>query len=278
MSPSLTTKRLISKDGTEILAEATGNYAKPHIVFVHGFGCTGAAFDPIFNLDVLTVNLYMVRYDTRGHGRSGKPQRPEDYESIHYAEDFQAVLDGFKLNKPIFAGWSLGANVLTDICAYLNPLPVSAAIWISPHVFLDEAPPAGKHPGLLSSDVSTALQARIDFCANFVAPGCEVPFADMLSWVGAAAYFPPSCMALVIFRQQDTASLKKSATVGLPLFFIYGTQDLLVPCDKVAEKMKPVFTDMEIAVMEGIGHIPFWEDPKLFAEHIMRFVKRIFAE
>ncbi|KAJ7264262.1 hypothetical protein C8J57DRAFT_1718701 [Mycena rebaudengoi] len=61
---SLTTKRLISKDGTEILAEATSNYAKPHIVFVHGFGCTGAAFDPIFNLDVLTENLYMVRYDT----------------------------------------------------------------------------------------------------------------------------------------------------------------------------------------------------------------------
>jgi pimeloyl-ACP methyl ester carboxylesterase len=85
-------------------------------------------------------------------------------------------------------------------------------------------------------------------------------------------------MALVIFRQQDTAPLKKSAAAGLPLFFIYGTQDVLVPCDKIAEKMKPVFTDMEFAVMEGIGHIPFWEDPKLFAEHIMRFVKRIFAE
>ncbi|KAJ7264247.1 alpha/beta-hydrolase [Mycena rebaudengoi] len=231
--------------------KATGNYAKPHVVFVHGFGCTGAAFDPIFNLDMLTENLYMirmnryfVRYDTRGHGRSGKPQRPEDYESIHYAEDFQAVLDGFKLNKPNFAGWT---NVLTDICAHLNPLPISAAIWISPHVFLDEAPPAGKHPGLLSSDVSTALQARIDFCANFVAPG----------------------------REQDKAPLKKSATAGLPLFFIYGTQDLLVPCDTVAEKMQPVFTDLEIAVIEGIGHIPFWEDPKLCAELIMRFVKRI---
>ncbi|KAJ7264221.1 hypothetical protein C8J57DRAFT_1230695 [Mycena rebaudengoi] len=46
-----------SKDGTEILAEATGDYSKPHIVFVRGFTGTGATFDPIFKLDVLTENI-----------------------------------------------------------------------------------------------------------------------------------------------------------------------------------------------------------------------------
>jgi pimeloyl-ACP methyl ester carboxylesterase len=51
--------------------------------------------------------LQQVRFDMRAHGRSGKPERPEDYESIRYAEDVQAVIDGFKLNKPILAGWSV---------------------------------------------------------------------------------------------------------------------------------------------------------------------------
>ncbi|KAJ7264233.1 alpha/beta-hydrolase [Mycena rebaudengoi] len=223
MSPALTTKRLISKDGTEILAEATGDYSKPHIVF---------------------ENMYMVRFDMRAHGRSGKPERPEDYESIRYAEDVQAVIDGFKLNKPILAGWSLGAGVLADVCAHLDPLPISAAIWIAP-------------PGILR-------------CSNRLAvTDC------FLFWIGSAAMVPPACMGLVLSKRQDFASLKKYAARGLPLFFIYGAEDVLAECVNILDNTKPLFSDIEVAVMEGTGHIPFWEEPKVFAEHILRFVKRI---
>lgn len=58
---SLTTKHLTSADGTEILAESTGDYSKPHVVFVHGLTGTGAAFDSLFKLNTLTRNLFMVR-------------------------------------------------------------------------------------------------------------------------------------------------------------------------------------------------------------------------
>jgi pimeloyl-ACP methyl ester carboxylesterase len=46
-----------------------------------------------------------VRYDTRGHGRSGKPTTPDFYTSDRFAQDVQALITGFKLNKPFFAGW-----------------------------------------------------------------------------------------------------------------------------------------------------------------------------
>ncbi|KAJ7264236.1 alpha/beta-hydrolase [Mycena rebaudengoi] len=281
MSPSLTTKRLISKDGTEILAEAKGNYSKPHVVFVHGFSSNGTAFDPIFNLDVLTENMYMVRYDMRGHGRSAKPERPEDYESIRYAEDFQAVIDGFNLNKPILAGWSLGATVLADVCAHIDPFPISAAIWIAPFVYMNRAPPPIREDfaGMLSSDAGTCLRSRIAFCAAFAAPGREVPFSDMLCWLGSTACVSPACMGLVLSKRQDLGQdfgpLKKFAAGSFPLFFIYGSEDSLTQCDDICENTKPLFADMEVAVMEGTGHIPFWEEPQVFAEHILRFVARI---
>jgi pimeloyl-ACP methyl ester carboxylesterase len=46
-----------------------------------------------------------VRYDVRGHGRSGKPSDVAAWESKRLAEDFDAVVEAFKLDKPFVLGW-----------------------------------------------------------------------------------------------------------------------------------------------------------------------------
>lgn len=44
----IASKVLHSADGTPIYAEAVGDPTKPSVVFVHGFGLSGIAFDGIF--------------------------------------------------------------------------------------------------------------------------------------------------------------------------------------------------------------------------------------
>jgi hypothetical protein len=51
--------------------------------------------------------------------------------------------------------------------------------------------------------------------------------------------------------------LKKYAAGGLPLFFIYGAEDVAAECVNILDNTTPMFSDIEVAVMEGIGHIPF---------------------
>lgn len=78
--------------------------------------------------------MSQVRYDARGHGRSGKPSDAEAYASAHYAEDFLAVAHAFRLNKPVFVGWSvlpltthsvgIDADLASQesrLCALINP-------------------------------------------------------------------------------------------------------------------------------------------------------------
>lgn len=117
---------VVSKDGTSIWAEAVGTPSKPAVIFIHGFSCTGAAFDKQFCDPEMLSNLYMVRfpyprygllslltltlarkirYEVRGHGRSDQPLAAESYESIHHAEDFKGVCDAFNVIKPFIAGW-----------------------------------------------------------------------------------------------------------------------------------------------------------------------------
>lgn len=54
-----------------------------------------------------------MRYDLRGHGRSGKPETAAGYTSDKFAEDFKAVMTAFGLTKPIVVGWSYGGSCHT---------------------------------------------------------------------------------------------------------------------------------------------------------------------
>lgn len=112
-----------SADGTEIYAEAVGDSSKSAVIFLHGFSMSSMAFDPIFNDPQWLANLYLVssmssyyisnkrlnspevRYDVRGHGRSAKPVDEASWESKRLAEDFDAVVEAFKLDRPFVLGW-----------------------------------------------------------------------------------------------------------------------------------------------------------------------------
>ena len=103
---------LVSRDGTKIWADVAGNPNKPAVVFIHGLSCTALAFDSQFSDPSLLNNLYMVRYDMRGHGRSDHPQDFESYSSIKFAEDFMIVCSVFGLKKPFICGWYVTASII----------------------------------------------------------------------------------------------------------------------------------------------------------------------
>ena len=101
---------LTSADGSTVYAEAVGDPSKPHVVFLHGFSLSTVVFDCIFYNPRYAKEFYLVRYDMRGHGRSGKPSDPRAFASKRFAEDFVAVAKAYQLKRPIFAGWSLGGS------------------------------------------------------------------------------------------------------------------------------------------------------------------------
>jgi pimeloyl-ACP methyl ester carboxylesterase len=119
--PPSDVKVLFSTDGTRLFAEATGDRSNPHLVLIAGLTLSGCVFDEICADKRLLDSLYIVRqqilptaqlidipqvrYDTRGHGRSGKPSTREAYESKLFADDFKTVMDAYGLKKPVLAGW-----------------------------------------------------------------------------------------------------------------------------------------------------------------------------
>ncbi|KAG6840255.1 hypothetical protein C0991_007912 [Blastosporella zonata] len=285
MSLALTTKVVKSKDGTTIFAEACGDHTKPHVVFVHGFACASTVFDKMFSLPEMQKNLYLVRYDARGHARSGQPTDEESYVSARYAEDFDAVCEAFALDKPFYAGWSLAGAIAADICAAHNPVPIRGIIWLGALPYMGDIMPIVATPVVLSflpglctpESASEALSQRIKFCHTLVAPHVlpNVPFADMASWVGAATHMLPECAKLLIGRTHDATRLKEEGAKGLPMCIIHGADDVQISGKDVIEQMEPHFTNCEAHLLPGLGHILFWEDPEKVADIIQTFVARV---
>ena len=99
------TRMLTSPDGTPIWAESAGDTTRPALVFVHGLSCTALGWDRQFADAALLASFHLVRYEMRGHGRSGKPLEEKDYASIRIAEDFRTVCEAFGLVRPFVVGW-----------------------------------------------------------------------------------------------------------------------------------------------------------------------------
>jgi hypothetical protein len=80
-----------------------------------------------FNHAEMTFS-FQVRYDMRGHGRSGKPSEMEGYASKLYADDFAAVCAAFEVKRPVVVPWCVSLSLslpfhtrLTCMCGVQEP-------------------------------------------------------------------------------------------------------------------------------------------------------------
>ncbi|KAJ7817275.1 alpha/beta-hydrolase [Mycena olivaceomarginata] len=280
--PASVSKLCLSSDGAQIYAEASGNPANPSVVFAHGFALSGIVFDKLFSDPRMLEKLYLVRYDVRGHGRSGKPNSAEGYASSLYAADFAAVAAEFSLHMPVFVGWSAGALIISDICSHILPVPLIGAIALSGPLCVATAGKTLK-PKLLellrkfvSPDAATALETRVDFINACFADPENVPFADKAAWIGSTVLQPPSVTTTISAgHKPDQTELVALGAQGFPAMILYGTEDQIQDGAVAAAEARPYFTDLEVAAIESGSHSVFYDNLDETVGRILAFCLRV---
>jgi pimeloyl-ACP methyl ester carboxylesterase len=223
------------------------------VILAHGLACTHSAFDPLWNDANLQKSLYMVRYDTRGHGQTDKPATAAGYNSSRYAQDVEAVVKAFSLKRPFFAGWSLAGAIAVDLASvsssscwrstydddesqYYPPtlagLPFSGFISFAGLPSMDLIPSVTTDlvrsfvPGLIdSANATNAVQTRINFAGTLSSQQTSVPFDVLTQWVGSASYLPPVTANFVLTRTQDNTNFFKVGKAGWPTLILFGDAD-----------------------------------------------------
>jgi pimeloyl-ACP methyl ester carboxylesterase len=97
--------------GIDIACETMGE--GPPVLLIHGFGANRSiTWRNTGWFDVLVkAGHQVIAMDCRGHGESGKPHAPEDYDDGIMASDAFAVLAALGIESAHVMGYSMGAQL-----------------------------------------------------------------------------------------------------------------------------------------------------------------------
>ncbi|EKM53123.1 uncharacterized protein PHACADRAFT_197551 [Phanerochaete carnosa HHB-10118-sp] len=299
------TKLISSADDTRIYANAIGNASNPVLVFIHGFSADSTVFNDIFHSAKNSTSFYLVRYDLRGAGRSGKLTTVEGYASKKFAEDFAAVMSAFQLQKPI-TGWSMGAIVVNDVLSHLPVGTLTGAVCIAASPCTTPKIIASFNPivrptrlGLFSTDVAIAERAnlalvRILFLrdsspsesfkgntmraleqgSDFREDNPVVTWETRSLVLGASCLTPVAQKKLLATREHDTTAALAAMREGFPLLAIVGSKDAMVNAQKFSDALKEVCTNVQVEVVADGSHAAFLDAPDQVMSWIFKFAER----
>ncbi|KAH6904866.1 Alpha/Beta hydrolase protein [Coprinopsis sp. MPI-PUGE-AT-0042] len=276
---------ITASDGTQIFATAVGQSHLPSLVFVHGYAFSTLIWASIIANSDLLKQFYLVAYDLRGHGRSGKPTTSAGYLSNLFAEDFANVVREFGLDSPVYVGWSYGGTVVADIFSHLDPGTISGIIYTAAVPWADAFQQVA-HPHLVSKivpglttfdNVTAALDSRIKLAESISSEPEKVPTERMWSWIGSASLVGPLSTQLLLAREQDPEPLLKAGAAGFPTLLITGGKDIFVQSDVLKAFLERNFTNMATYNFPEAGHAMFYDFKEEYAKEVARFAASVFG-
>jgi 3-oxoadipate enol-lactonase len=98
---------VIMSDGCPLNVEIAGPERAPVLMLCNSLGTDLHMWDP--QVAAFTHDFRLVRYDRRGHGKSGVSKAPYSMDML--GRDALAIMDGLKLTKVSWCGLSMGGMV-----------------------------------------------------------------------------------------------------------------------------------------------------------------------
>ncbi|KAJ6558249.1 Alpha/Beta hydrolase protein [Mycena capillaripes] len=271
---------LKSADGTDIYAEALGDASKPAVVFIHGFSMSSMAFNAIFCDPQWIASAYLVRYDVRGHGRSGKPADQASWESKRLAEDFDAVVEAFKLDKPFVLGWSLGATFITDILSFKPPTYISGVIYVGALPYMGPTLAKVGSPACLVTLAPLMQTANVDeYQAAAIAfaelTHASLPYDFYLACLGNSLVQPRGVTVCLLSRTQDESGLLKAGRDdGLPMLSVHGAKDRIIVREAVLDAVKG-WKNLTVVDIEDAEHFVWISQPDKFRTELLSWISGV---
>jgi non-heme chloroperoxidase len=253
-----------------------GNREGPSLVFIHGWSQSQLCWMRQVG-GALADQFHLVTFDNRGHGMSEQPLAADHYvDGSLWADDLAAVIEVTRASRPVLVASSYGGFIACDYVrthgadAIAGINLVGAAVMLTStfdHLgpgFLDHAPDA------CVPDLPTAIAAIQQFLrACTVAPLSFEDWSTALCWNMAV---PAAVRGALISREIDSSDVL--ANLAVPVLVTHGRADTLV-LPSMAEHVLANCDRAEASWYDGVGHLPFLEDPERFDRELADFVIRI---
>jgi pimeloyl-ACP methyl ester carboxylesterase len=251
-----------------------GERTGPAVVLIHGY--TDNARDWVPMLPYLAKRYRLILVDIRGHGQSSKPECC--YTRLDFAYDIKLLLDALGVQKADIVGHSLGSIIAQTFAEYW-PERTAHVVLISSTGGLPPGRPK-KPPQFDFAAEIRKLKEPIEADSPFMIAWWDSPTpvdSDFIRRQRKDAAGIPLRVWLAVLDQALPANniygdLQNSLPrLKAPTLLIWGSKDPIMEED-VRQSLRDALPNAKVKTFDGLGHNPFWEDPRGVAEVINAFL------
>jgi lipase len=256
--------------------------SEPPILFVHATGFHGRCWDRIIEH---FPNRRCLAVDSRGHGRSSKPDPPAHWRD--WGRDLTAVAEHLNLRDTVGVGHSMGGHITVQ-CAALRPVTYRAMLLVDPTIFSRElyGQPLGDTSFTLRrknhwrgpDEMFERFKDRLPFSAwrpEILRDYCEY---GLLPRDGAYVLACPPPIEASIYensRHPDSDIYPEVATLRQPVVVMRAARtrrpDVFeLAASPTSPELANHFSNAREIVLEGASHYIAMESPERVAEEIAR--------
>lgn len=263
----------------------------PPLLLLHGWPEFWLTWEPV--MQRLGDRFTLIAPDLRGFGASDKPDGP--HGAAEHAADLLAILDALGIARVGVVGHDVGGAVMQGL-ARLAPGRITGLfffdfvypgigarmgapdrlneIWYQSFHQMQMAPALVgasrdacrayfghflRHWSHRKHAFDAVLEVFVD---NFLAPG---------NLEGGFAYYRAAHAGRIAMMQGQAPALPP---ITLPTCIRWAEHDPIFPF-AWTDRLHETFTDLDLAMFEGVGHFPHREDPDRAAAEIARFFSRL---
>ncbi|MER6101767.1 alpha/beta fold hydrolase [Streptomyces sp. NPDC001832] len=275
-------------DGLLLWAETFGNRRDPAVLLVMGATAPGIVWPDELCRQLASAGYYVVRYDHRDTGRSGKSDAEYDLSTM--AADAAAVIAGLDAGPAHVVGQSAGGMV-SLLLALGRPGLVRSLVLLSsspgadvgvrqPHTgpadtHAPEAEPSAR-PGSPAAGPEERRAMAVEGWRRLVGP--TAPFdraywADLVDRVAAHSSEPDTSARHLAAMARTPALTGRITALQVPALVVHGEQDQIFPVEH-GEELCRAIPDARLRRIPGMGHIfpPHWSSTisALIVGHLRR--------
>lgn len=256
----------ISVGGTELHYERAGR-GEP-LLLIQGMSGTHVSWGEPFRGE-LTEGFDVVAFDNRGIGLSERISAP--FTIAEMAEDTAELLDRLEIESAHVVGISMGGMIAQELAlahpARLRSLTLGCTYCGGEGSRLMPRENAEKlGAAMASGDRDKAIRAsyEVNLSPTFRADESNyAAFHEMATRV-------PAAKAVIELQLQAIFGHDTSGRIGgisVPTLIVHGTEDGVLPIDN-GRQIAALMPQAGVEILEGVGHMFWWEQPQRSAELI----------
>jgi len=256
---------MIQSDGCPLYVETQGPDRAPAIMLCNSLGTTHTMWDG--QMKAFTRNFRVVRYDRRGHGKSGVTKGP--YTMAMLGRDALAIMDALGLEKVSWCGLSMGGMVGQWLGANA-PARINRLILSNTHSFYpDKAMWDDRIRMAQEKGIAGMVDATMErwFTKDFRerAPDRIAVMRDMFLKTQLDGFLG-CCHAVRNMDLRDT-----HARITAPTLVIVGANDPATP-PAAGEAIQKAVKGAKLASLDA-AHISNFEQPQVYIDTVLGFLK-----